>query len=228
MGRPKGLLDKLTQGFFENVLDLRACICLVDPRKLNDPRYASNENFVDQIALADVLVANKTDVSDASALRSFRKLVADCNPAKAAVAQTVHGKLDPAWLTLPRNAGRNPVYPDVHQQNGQANVENKKIAQPVSWLRKENQGNGFQSCGWELPPEIIFDYKTFRNWVSESGVERAKGIFFTEKGWFLFNRSGREVNVIPTSFSKKNRIQMIATHADWDQLEKRLVACVRQ
>jgi G3E family GTPase len=47
----------LVHGTFKDVLDIRASICLVDPEKLKDQRYTSHENFIDQIALSDVLVA---------------------------------------------------------------------------------------------------------------------------------------------------------------------------
>ncbi len=41
--------------------DLRATLCILDPRLLLDEKSASNENFRDQLAAADIIVANKSD-----------------------------------------------------------------------------------------------------------------------------------------------------------------------
>ena len=71
LGHPKKVLDMLVTGSFKDVLALRASICLVDPEKLKDSRYTTHETFIDQIALSDVLVANKMDLTDQEAIKSL-------------------------------------------------------------------------------------------------------------------------------------------------------------
>ncbi|MGR9087083.1 MAG: CobW family GTP-binding protein, partial [Gammaproteobacteria bacterium] len=114
LGHPKKILDRLTQGFFRQALDVRAGICLVDPNKLKDPRYTGNANFQDQIALADVLVANKMDLADRDAVALFHQWVQHSEPPKSAVLQTRHGRLSPEWLDLPRQVSRTALFPDAH------------------------------------------------------------------------------------------------------------------
>ncbi len=63
----------LVTGSFKNALELRASICLVDPEKLKDSRYTTHETFIDQIALSDVLVANKLDLADQEAIKLFHQ-----------------------------------------------------------------------------------------------------------------------------------------------------------
>jgi len=115
LGHPKRVLDRLAGGYFQTVLDVRASICLVDPRKLSDSRYTSHENFVDQIALSDVLVANKMDLADQAAVQRFSCWVEQSHPPKIVVAQTIQGQLDVAWLDLTRNPERQASFPDAHQ-----------------------------------------------------------------------------------------------------------------
>ena len=61
LGHPKQILDLLTAPVYEPWIDLRATLCLLDPRLLLDEKAVANENFRDQLASADVIVANKED-----------------------------------------------------------------------------------------------------------------------------------------------------------------------
>ena len=63
LGHPKQILDLLTAPVYEPWIDLRATLCLLDPRQLLDEKTLSNENFRDQLASADIIVANKSDRS---------------------------------------------------------------------------------------------------------------------------------------------------------------------
>ncbi|HBS7907641.1 TPA: GTP-binding protein, partial [Klebsiella pneumoniae] len=61
LGHPKQILDILTAAVYEPWIDLRATLCILDPRQLLDERAVSNDNFRDQLAAADIIVANKSD-----------------------------------------------------------------------------------------------------------------------------------------------------------------------
>ncbi len=60
LGHPKQILDLLTAPVYEPWIDLRATLCLLDPRQLLDEKAVANENFRDQLAAADVLSPIKT------------------------------------------------------------------------------------------------------------------------------------------------------------------------
>ena len=61
LGHPKQILDLLTAPVYEPWIDLRATLCILDPRLLLDEKSVANENFRDQLASADIIVANKSD-----------------------------------------------------------------------------------------------------------------------------------------------------------------------
>ena len=60
LGHPKQILSLLTQESYAGWIDLQATLCLLDARQLSQPRYRDNENFRDQLAAADVILASKT------------------------------------------------------------------------------------------------------------------------------------------------------------------------
>lgn len=61
LGHPKQILSLLTSDVYSGWLTLNASLCLLDARQLSDPRVVANENFRDQLAAADIIIANKTD-----------------------------------------------------------------------------------------------------------------------------------------------------------------------
>ncbi|SAP49841.1 metal chaperone [Klebsiella oxytoca] len=71
LGHPKQILDMLTAPVYAPWIDLRATLCILDPRQLLDEKVVSNENFRDQLAAADVIVSNKADRSTEESQRAF-------------------------------------------------------------------------------------------------------------------------------------------------------------
>jgi G3E family GTPase len=60
-GHPARVIDALRGERFRQALDLRATICLVDPKDYENPRVTNSEGFHDQIQMSDVVAINWTD-----------------------------------------------------------------------------------------------------------------------------------------------------------------------
>ncbi|VTN04142.1 Uncharacterized GTP-binding protein YjiA [Raoultella ornithinolytica] len=71
LGHPKQILDILTAAVYEPWIDLRATLCVLDPRQLLDSKVMANDNFRDQLAAADVIISNKTDRMTAESEQAF-------------------------------------------------------------------------------------------------------------------------------------------------------------
>ena len=227
LGHPRRILETLSADSFKNVLNILASICLVDPRKLNDTRYTGNENFVDQIALADVLVANKVDLSDSDALQQFDRLGSISVPGKTVVAKTTQGRIKTEWLDLPKNPDRKSVFPLAHENSqsykqNQVNVEN-----PVTYQRLENSDAGFYSCGWVFPKATVFNFQSLHDWLHQVAPERMKGVFLTEQGWHVFNCSDGLVTVTSINNSSDSRVEFIVPWEQKGDFETGLTACIQ-
>ncbi|MDK1063048.1 GTP-binding protein, partial [Cronobacter sakazakii] len=101
LGHPKQILDMLTSAVYEPYIDLRATLCLLDPRQLLDEKYVANDNFRDQLAAADIIVANKQDRSDAASLAALNAW-RDEYAADRELVFATQGEIDPALLDKPR------------------------------------------------------------------------------------------------------------------------------
>lgn len=197
LGHPEEIINTLTGEYYDSVLELRATVTLVDPRKLSDERYSSNANFNDQIAVADVLVANKSDLASPDDRAHFDDLVAQFQPPKAASFAVSQGQLQLAWLDYPRSAHQ-LAHPQHHAPQGagrndrlrpQRELYNAAISLPEGqeFLRRENAGQGFYSCGWLFQPRIRFDFNQVFGWLSGLPLVRAKAVLNTDQGVFMFN-----------------------------------------
>lgn len=194
LGHPEEIINTLTGEYYDSVLDLRGTITLVDPRKLGDERYRNNPNFNDQIAVADVLVANKIDLAQPDDRANFDDLVAQFQPPKAATFAVNQGQLQLEWLDHPR-ARHTLANPQLHaaQRNNRLNPQrelyNTAISLPEGqdFLRRENSGQGFYSCGWLFQPQIRFDFNQVFGWLSGLQLVRAKAVMNTDQGVFMFN-----------------------------------------
>ncbi len=229
LGHPRRILDTLGGVHFKAVLKLRANLCLVDPRKFSDVRYTSNENFVDQIALSDVLIANKMDLADEISVQQFFDWAAASHPPKTVVAQSTHGKLKAEWLDLPRSPDRKPLFGDAHEYSARASA-NPRALNPDSRTkpyRLENTGDGFQSGGWVFNKDTVFNFHRLHTWLSRLAPERMKSIFATEKGWFVFNCSDGLMTVTKIHGNRDSRVEFVLPHARWDDFETEIKSCIQ-
>lgn len=202
LGHPEEIINTLTGEYYDTVLDLRATITLVDARKLSDERYYTNANFKDQIAVADVLVANKIDLSSAEDQRKFNELVAQFQPPKAAAFAVNQGGLQREWLDYPRRSHQ-LTHPQHHESQRDNRLRpsrelyNNAIQLPEGedYLRRENAGQGFYSCGWMFKPQIRFGFNQIFGWLSGLPAVRAKAVLNTDQGVFMFNAENGVLSV---------------------------------
>lgn len=199
LGHPAGVIDVLRGEGLASALELRNVICLVDPRQLDDERYRSLETYQDQIALADVLVANKCDLATPQQLQIFADFAAQLYPPKRLVAQVSQGQLDAAWLDI-----ESAVSASISGAHG-------------------HDASQFAARGWVFPVEQVFDpaklKALFEAWAADAQIERAKGVFRIGRDWRLIDLAGGKVDMRSIAYRRDSRLDVIArmeAGLDWD------------
>jgi G3E family GTPase len=224
LGHPKKILDHLTGGYFRQALDVKASICLLDPRKLKDARYTSNENFLDQIALADVLVANKMDLADAEAAALFHRWVKTGNPVKIVSAQTRHGRIPLDWLDLPRHTERSALFPESHGQV----VQRGDTALSLHDTAASGPKPDYRSEGQVYPPGSRFDYFRLYDVLAGQQIARIKAVVATDKGWFIFNAVDGLLDCRQIQPGQNSRIELVLrqeeTTSPWAEINRSLLS----
>lgn len=225
LGHPKQILSLLTSEVYKNWLTLNATICLVDPRQLSDQRVIDNENFRDQLASADVIVANKSDVAQAQdnqALEAWFSL----NGGGRQLVVASQGEIDPALLDLPRlNQAELPDGKHHHAHAQARGLAALSLPQTQRWRRALNEAGGYTSCGWIFDAETVFDTAGILDWARLAPVDRVKGILRIKEGTLLVNRQGNDLRIETKPMAPSDsRIELITRDkAQWNTLQSTLL-----
>lgn len=227
LGHPRKVLKTLQSEHYNGVLTAGANICLVDPRQLSDPRYTDNDTFHDQIALADILVANKSDLCSVQDLQRFDDLATASQPAKLAVERTEFGHLDIKLLLLPPDPNRLTL-----KDHGHHDHQSREVSGPIAlsageeFRRIEGQGAGHFSLGWLITGDWRFSLVQLRHWFGQLDAERAKALINTTEGCYVLNWRDGVLSEMPTRALEESRVEIITQVApNADALEASLLQC---
>jgi len=232
LGHPARIIATLTGEIYARQLDLRAMVTLVDPRNLDDRRYFDNDNFQDQAALADVLVANKLDCCTDQQRRLFRAWAEAMHPPGRQLGWVSHGQLEPAWLDLEHQARSVGASRHHHAAAGNGPEPSPPVLAPGERLaRRENRGQGYYSCGWLAAATERFSFGMLFDLFSGLPATRVKGVLNTDRGRFGFNAAEGVLSVQQHSpANEDSRLEIIHREPlPWDVIEQALLqACLEQ
>ncbi|MCH2662820.1 GTP-binding protein [bacterium] len=238
MGHPGGVLFSLREGRLSETLDMRATICLVDPRDVDEPSILHSQIFQDQVHMADLVIANKTDLADPEELEAFDTWSRELYPPKRLIAKTTQGQFDLDLLDVDSDPMKVPLFPELHQadehphhdrDNPAENSEPEHL-EPGTPYRSINEGYGRYACGWIFSPKDVFDEEELLMALAEDdNLDRIKGAFRIGGDTILLNRAGNEIETRRTAYSRDSRVEIISRNAetDWDHLERALLACLK-
>jgi G3E family GTPase len=226
LGHPKQILDILTAPVYEPWIDLRATLCLLDPRQLLDDKVLNNENFRDQLAAADVVIANKADRATVESQQALEQWWQQHGEGRERYIAT-QGNLPQRLLDLPRS---NLTPLPESAEHAHSHVSRKGLAalslpENQRWRRSANSGQGYHACGWIFDPETEFDTIGLLEWARLAPVTRVKGVMRIPEGLVRINRQGLDLHIETQSVAPPDsRIELInESDADWNSLQSALL-----
>lgn len=229
LGHPREVLAVLSGQYYRDVLDLRATITLIDARKLSDSRYIEHPTFIQQLEIADVLVANKADLYQAEDHDTLLALHNNHPLLSQVPLHTVeHGKLHCSWLQGEC----------AHRQTESA-IEEQPVANAFittsfapqlpecGYLRIDNHGQGFNSSGWLFDADFIFDQGALYSLLAGVEAVRLKGVFITTGGVIGYNKVDNVLTQVSLDDAMDSRIELISTDTQiLHELENALLECI--
>lgn len=231
LGHPREVLSVLTGEHYREVLDIRATITLVDARKVHEERYTKHPTFNQQLAIADIIVANKSDqyqAEDFPALVEF--LAGSVSLDEKSLFQVSHGTLQLDWLTPP--ASQHELAHD-HEHHGEEGAQDAAALlqtpelQDAGYLSIDNEGEGFFSRGWIFTPEWVFDSRKLYSLLLSVKAERIKGVFITDQGISAYNKADDVLTEAELDDCMDSRIECISSdRQSLETLEEALLDCV--
>ncbi len=226
LGHPKQILDILTAAVYEPWIDLRATLCVLDPRQLLDSKVMANDNFRDQLAAADVIISNKTDRMTAESEQAFDAWWQEHAGERLHIGAT-HGNIDPKLLDLPRrNLTPLPESAEHAHSHGQKKRSGRaQPAGPPTLATEPQQRSGLPACGWIFDADTTFDTIGLLEWARLAPVARVKGVMRIAEGLVRINRQGLDLHIETQNVAPPDsRIELITeSEADWNALQASLL-----
>jgi G3E family GTPase len=212
LARPQDLIDTIRRCPHGEALELAPVIVLIDPHELG--AHESTALLREQAQVADVLVANRTDLASDAELAAFDRYAAELWPAPLAVVRTQHGKLSPDLLDWPAGEGPRSERRHEHDHHHAPSTE------------------AHHARSWHWSPDVVFSGRRLRDALSRlagnPAVARFKGIFRTEEGVSRLEIAGGVLHDRLTSFRRDSRCDAIVRGSArvLDEVESTLEAAV--
>ena len=226
LGHPRQILDILTAAVYEPWIDLRATLCILDPRQLLEEKIVANDNFRDQLAAADIIVANKSDRATPESEAAFANWWQQYGGERLQVNAT-QGNIELALLDLPRrNTAPLPASPDhVHSHGQKQGLAALNLPAHQRWRRSVNSGQGYHACGWIFDADTQFVTVGLLEWARLAPVGRVKGVMRIAEGLVRINRQGLDLHIeTQNAPPPDSRIELICeSDVDWNALQSSLL-----
>lgn len=209
LGHPQEVVAELQSAHNKDVIKLMAIMTLFDARKLAQEKYHAHPIFKQQLQIADVLVANKTDLYSQYDKQRMTSTLKQLGFADKELLLTEQGRIDLAYLDKPCNATEPPATQHHHSNDGQNLPQWQTTLAKQGWAYTKGHRNSFVTEGWIYDASHIFDFNQIFSLLSILELERLKGVFITERGIFGFNKAEDILSCIELDESDDSRLELI-------------------
>jgi G3E family GTPase len=211
LARPQDIVDTIRRSPHKHALALGPLVVLVDPARLGTKSDDEAELIALQAGIADVLVANRTDLASAEAMARFDALALTLWPRPLSVHKTTRGQLPPEAFEWPANEGaRLPRALKGEAHAGAHGAHEHGADAPHA----STSAHRVRSFRWS--PDAVFS----RERVSRAALRaseglagaqlaRWKGIFRTDQGVLLLEVAGGQMHEERSPFRRDSRLDVI-------------------
>ena len=217
LARPADIIDTLRRSALGDALELAPTVIVLDPRRLVT---APPTLLLEQLDAADVVIASHADQRTDAGDAALRAQLHDHYPPPLAVVWASFGVVDEGVFDLRRSA---PLpYPlgadHDHDHDHDHGHHGARAPSTQGWVSG--------SRVWS--PERVFSAAAIRRALQASGVERAKGLFRTDLGWYRADRANGAVRVVASPVRSGSAVDVIhdGAQADVDALLATLEGCI--
>ena len=223
LGHPAEVLGILAADAYADQLELRTTVALVDARSLNDEQHCKHPSFIQQIEIADLVLANKADLSSQQDLERLRVYLNSHCAADVAMHPVEYGSINIALLD---GLSGWSLSQKTHHHTDPEYVPAADLPMPAcGFLRADNAGEGFESVGWRFSAEKIFDHNKVTTLLQCMRAERIKAVMITDAGVFGYNISGTAFAKVHLDDCMESRLEIISRKSD-PQWERVLMDCL--
>lgn len=228
LGHPRALLNTLASGYFRDLLDLRATLTVVDARQLAVERYRNHPVYLDQLAVADVVVANKVDTYETEDFQRLPAFIRARGWGEKRLSFVERGQITLALLDEPIG----PFEPELDTtEEAPPSLDFwmplTPAFPPEGVIRKSSEQGGYHSLGWLIHPGRLFDAARLLNWLRGLSVTRIKAVAITPGGILSANGVPGALTLGTVDEVNCSRIELLDDTAfAVDRLHREFINCL--
>jgi len=214
LGHPNEVLQLLSNDYYQKSLSLEKTVTLVDARHLDDCRYTENITFNQQLEVADLIIGNKVDLYDTQDKKALNHYIRDHGYTAEQLSFVEHAKIKLEWLAGKTNYKTKPKH-----LNHSSSARDKNSSSPnpiIDLIEMTNQGKGYQSIGWQIAPDKVFNRASILRFLKGIVAIRVKAIFITNDGIYSYNNSTDGIYETKLDKGNESRIEIICDKIDED------------
>jgi G3E family GTPase len=226
LGHPKEVLDILSSEHYRSIIDLRATVTLVDARKIQIERYTTHPSFNQQLEVADVIVANKSDQYQPNDFPALLEYIENKNSkTDQSLYQTSMGGIQQEWL-IPSSSYVGNNHPPLTKETEHP-FKSDPVLPSCGYVSITNKGEGFYSQGWIFKNTFTFNRNKLQTLLTGLNVERIKAVFITDQGIIAYNKADSVLTEIEVDETFDSRIECIdLVDSAFENLQQELLHCL--
>ena len=217
LARPQDLVDTIRRCPHKDAVELAPVVVMVDPARLGSEREEEQELVELQAGVADVLVANRTDLCSEEALATFDAWVSALWPQPLAIHKTSYGRVPAELMAWPAGEG-------ARLRSG-ASGETGEHAHDHGHAHGSTEG--FQARSYRWPADVVFSGERLQRallrmqeGLAGAGLARFKGIFRTQEGFVLMEVAGGTAHGQRSAHRRDSRADVIFEGGDAGAFER--------
>ena len=225
LGHPAQILSTLRTPLYSSIIDIQATLCVVDARHLSSQRHREHQTFVDQIHLADIVIANKADQYTTHDEDALLEYMAGLKPTKQHIALVTQGQIELSLLSQGAEE-RQAQFPEAHAfLLSQATQQEAPITS--DWTAYEGFTDNYYRLGFRINSLHVFDEQKLRAFLDTLSIERIKGVLKTQNGSIRINTTATEKAIELIDEAEVSGLQLIDNQSlDRASIEDALKACL--
>lgn len=224
LGHPVEVLQTLYSDIYRDVLSVEKTVTLLDARNLTDKRYTSHDTFNQQLEIADIIIANKSDLYSSGDEERLKTYLKDKGLERLDVISAEYGVFDLHYLQGRVHADNKALKHHHHHAADDWQPVDQVPLPECGYISAANQGEAYCSIGWRFSSAMSFDYNRLWLFLNSLNVERMKAVFITSKGMLAFNMAESVLTELSAVSISESRIDIIAKQIN-EHWEKDLLAC---
>ena len=211
LGHPFEVASTLATEHYRELLNIQATLTLVDARKIADERYTRHTTFNQQLEIADVIVASKSDLYGMDDLANLRRyLEAKGWLQQRQLIEISGGVLSVDWLRCEARSWQSNAQAVVKLPAAVETEPAERQFPPEGFIRLSNKGEGFASHGWIFEHAFVFNRLAVTELIKSVNAERVKALFRTNEGDLGLNYAGDSITELKVRPLEDSRIELIA------------------